>query len=151
MSEQTIFPTYTRLQTLRAYAALPAAGAWDATPVEAICAEYSHVTLYISYLEVGQSGAMDFQIQISPFSEDQPTLESWFDLTAYAVGAVVSGADTQSLVQANYVTFEPVTADDEGFAFEIDLDETVQRIRVLCRESGAVADPGFCRIIGVFS
>ena len=151
MSEQTFFPDYSRMQTLRPRALLPLVGAWDAVPVEAICAEYSRVTLYISYAEEDPAGAMDFQVQISPFSENQLTLESWFDLTAYAVGAVVSGADTQSLVQANYVTFEPVSTDDEGFAFLIELDETVQRIRVLCRESGAVADPGYCRVIGIFS
>ena len=138
--------------TVRAAAALLAAGAWDAAPTEIPIIAADYFTLYFTYTRGAAGGAFDFQIQYSPYSADLAGVEDWFDASAYAIGAVVSGADTQSLIQAEYVTFQSQGATAENFIYgPIRLERTIERIRVLCRESGVVGDPGELHIVGVFN
>lgn len=137
--------------TVRAAAALAPLGAWDAAPTEVACAGFDWVMLYFTYTRGAAGGAMDFRMEVSPYSADIAGVEDWFNQSAYAVGAVVAGADTTSAVQREIVTYGSTAGVAEMFAFgPIRLDGTIERIRIYCRESGITATPGACHIIGVF-
>src|SRR3972149_10556555 len=62
------FPPITNPITFRASAALPAAGAWDAAPLEISCPMHGRMTLFLSYTRGAAGGAFDFQLQASPYS-----------------------------------------------------------------------------------
>ena len=131
--------------TMRASAALPAAGAWDAAPTEQSVAGGSKVLLTFTYTRGAAGGAFDWQLQGSPYAvaANVPALSGeWGDEALYAAGPVVAGADTQSLVQAEYQTFTSQGAAAEVFVYgPIELDG-LERVRVPCRESGVPATPG---------
>jgi hypothetical protein len=137
--------------TVRAAAALPAAGAWDATPTEVACAGFNWVTFYFTYTRGAAGGAMDFQIHVSPYAADLAGVEDWFYQTIYGAGAVVAGADTTSNVQRALDTYGSTAAGAETFTYgPVRLDGTVERIRVRCRESGVPGTVGDCHVVGVF-
>ena len=139
--------------TMRASAALPAAGAWDAAPTEQNVAGAGYIMLSITYDEDAQAtdGAMDFQIQASIYSiaANVPAgAGEWGDESLFAAGAVVGGADTQSLVQAEYETFDPTGAAAETFVYgPVHLAHNVERIRIPCRESGDTGSPGVAAVV----
>ena len=139
-----ISTTYLDVQEARAYAILPAAGAWDATPTEMACPGFDHVLLYVSYIEgavVG--GAVDIRIDVSPDSLGTV----WHQGTAYSVGAVVAGADTVSNFQREEISYDPTGVAREYFVFgPVALNGTVERLRVVAQESGQVGTPGRCEI-----
>lgn len=132
--------------TMRASAALPAAGAWDAAPTEQNVAGAGSILLTFTYTRGAAGGAFDWQVQASPYSvaANVPAgAGEWGDESLYAAGAVAAGADTQSLVQAEYQTFTSQGAAAETFVYgPIEFDHVVERIRIPCRESGVVGDPG---------
>ena len=137
--------------TVRAAAALPALGAWDATPIEVACAGFDWVMLYFTYTRDAVGGAMDFQAHISPYAADLAGVEDWFYQSIYAGGAVAAGGDTISNVQRELVTYGSTAAGAETFAYgPLRLDGTIERIRIPCRESGVTGSPGDCHIVGVF-
>ena len=137
---------------MRASAALPAAGAWDATPTEQNVAGAGSIMLYFTYQEGDQAGtgAFDWQVQASAYSiaANAPTgaLE-WTDESLHASGGVAAGLDTQSRVQAEYQTFAPTSANQEGFVYgPIRFNHHVERVRIPARESGVVGTPGTLQI-----
>jgi len=136
---------------MRASAALPAAGAWDATPTEQNVAGGGSILLTFTYTEGAVGGAFDWQLQASPYSiaANVPAgAGEWGDESLHSMGAVVGGADTQSLVQAEYQTFDPTGAAIETFDYgPIELDHTVERVRIPCRESGVVGTPGTLAVV----
>jgi len=137
--------------TLRASVALPAAGAWDAAPTEQNVAGGGSVLISFTYTQGAAGGAFDWQLQASPYSvaANVPAgAGEWGDESLHAMGAVAGGADTQSLVQAEYQTFDPVGAAAETFVYgPISLDHTVERVRIPCRESGVVGTPGTLAVV----
>ena len=131
-------------------ATLPAVGAWD-VPIELAPAGFNWVTLYFTYTRGAAGGAVDYQVQTSPYAADQVGVDDWFPQSAYAVGAVVAGVDTASAIQREIVIYGSTAAGAETWTFgPIYLEGTVERIRVYTRESGATDDPGDCHIIGMF-
>ena len=139
-------------QVARAAAALGAAGIWDAAPTEVVCGSALSVTYYITYTRGGAGGAMDSQIQTSPYSVDRAGVEDWFTQDVYAAGAVNPGADTASTIQRDVVTYQAVAAAAEMYPLDpIDLGGTVERIRIRCLESGNVGAPGTAHIVAMFS
>jgi hypothetical protein len=135
-------------QIARASAALPAAGAYDATPTELVCAGFDFVTLYIVYTRGGAGGDMQFKIEVSPASGG----DEWHQLTAYAKATVTSGSDLTSNAQREEVEYGSTGSGAEKFAYgPIPLNGTVERIRIPCQESGAVGTPGTCQIKALFS
>jgi len=137
--------------TIRAAAALPAAGAWDVAPTEVACAGFNWVTFYFTYTRGAAGGAMDFQIHVSPYSADLAGVEDWFYQTIYGAGAVAAGADTTSNVQRELVTYGSTAAAAETFVYgPIRLDGTIERLRVRCCESGVPGTAGDCHIVAVF-
>jgi len=149
-------PNVSNLLVARAYGVLAAAGAWDAAPVEWSSLYYDRLTLFLEYDAAagGPAGRVDVQVQYSPYAVDAqvPAGQSeWFDMSAYAVGAVAGGADTTSLLQANYFQFDPVGANLEAVTLGLDILAGTVRFRVRARESGAVGAPGSCGVTVVLS
>ena len=138
-------------EILRASAALPAAGAWDATPTELNVFGASTVTLSFSYTRGAAGGAFDWQLWTSIYSVvgNVPAgAQEWVAESVLAVGAVAAGVDTQSLAQRDYQTYTSQGAAVEAFVFgPIEL-AGVERIRIRARESGAVGTPGTLQITG---
>lgn len=135
--------------TLRASAALPAAGAWDAAPTEQSVAGASAITLYFTYTRGAAGGAFDWQLWASPYSlaANAPAgAQEWACESLQDLGAVVAGADVQNLVQRDYQTYTCQGAAVEAFAFGPIPLTGVERIRVRARESGAVGSPGTLQI-----
>jgi len=138
------------LQEARASAALPAAGAWDAAPTELRVSGAARCMLQITYTEGAGAGAFALQLQTSIYSLTAMApagAGEWADATAYAVGAVVGGADVTSLIQGNVIQFTPVGAGAETFTFgPIELFELVERIRIPAQEVGVIANPGTLQV-----
>ena len=141
-------------QTVRASGALPAAGAWDATPTELISAYARWLTLHFTYTRGAAGGAFDWQLEVSPYAvaANVPAgAAEWVTEAIYSGGAVALGADTQSRVQREYQTYGSQGAAAEDFAFgPIELAGNVERYRVRARESadGIVGTPGTLSIVG---
>ena len=142
---------------LRASAALPAAGAWDAAPTESFSSGAHRLTLYFTYTEgeeQGGDGAFDWQLWVSGVSVAAllPTgAEEWVVEPIYAAGAVAAGSTTQSNVQTEYQTYttEVAGATEEFVYGPIEFHGTVERIRVRARESGNTGTPGTLQIMAV--
>jgi len=135
---------------LRASAALEAAGAWDPTPTESFTSGAQNVTLAFSYTRGAAGGAVDFQIEVSPYAVvgNVPAGASeWVTQSIYAAGGVIAGADTTSLVQRELQSYTSQGAALEDFVFgPIALNGTIGRIRVTARESGVIGTPGLLQI-----
>lgn len=142
---------YTNPVTLRASAALPAAGAWDTTPTETPVAGAENITLSFTYTRGAAGGAFDWQMEVSIYAVvgNVPAGASeWVTESIYAGGAVVAGADTTSTVQRELQSYTSQGAAAEDFSFgPIALDKTVERVRVRARESGVAGTPGTLSIV----
>lgn len=139
MSEHIVFPAYLDIQTARASAALPAAGAYDATPRELYCMGFQRVLLSFTYTRGGAAGAFAFRVEVSPDTNST----NWHRLTLYSGAAVVPGADAQSDIQREAVEYQATGAGAEQFVFgPLALGGTVERIRVSAAETGNVGAPG---------
>jgi len=136
----------------RASAALAAAGAWDAAPTEFFVSGAHFCTIHFTYTRGAAGGAFDWQLETSIYSvaANVPAgAGAWANGTAYAVGAIATGADTQSLAQAEYVTYGSQGAVAETFVIgPIALNATIERMRILARESadGEVGTPGTLQV-----
>ena len=135
---------------VRASAALSGGGVWDAAPTEFSVAGIGAITFYITYTRAGAGGAFDLQLRSSPYSADVVGVQSWFAMSLYTSGVLAAGVDTQSRIQAEYITYQATAAGAEVFVYgPVELMGTVERLRVRCRESGAVATPGTVHIVAV--
>ena len=137
------------LAAARASAALPAAGAWDATPTTIITAGADRLTLFLNYTRGAAGGAVDIQILASPYSIAGLVPAGgaqWVTMTLYESGGVVAGADSQSLIQREYLTYTSQAAAAEAFTYgPLDISG-IERIQVRARESGVVGTPGTLQI-----
>jgi hypothetical protein len=140
------------LQTARAAAALPAAGVYDAAPTIMPCGGAEYVTLYVTYTRAGAGGSVRVRPEFSPYSAVVAGVENWFPASVKQVGAFAAGADTVSGAQReNGVLYTSTGVGAETFAYgPIALEATVERLRVMCQEVGAVATPGACHIVAVY-
>jgi len=128
-----------QVQTARVAAVLPAAGAFDAAPLEMPCPGFEHVTLFISYTRGGAGGDMQFRIEANPDS----TGGTWHRAGLFSPGAVASGADSLSNLQRESVEYGSTGAGAETVIYgPLELYGGVERLRVACAESGAVGTPG---------
>lgn len=144
--------TYYDVQVARAIAALPAAGAFDAAPLELVTAGFTHCVVYVQYDEAAATinGAVNFSIEYSPYSANQLVFANWFAQPAIALGTVTPGAIVVSNIQRESITFTPVGTGVEGIAIgPIELAGGAERMRIAAREIGDVANPGACGIVVV--
>lgn len=135
----------------RANAALGAAGAWDAAPTEFPVCGMATLTAHVTYdaAVLGPGGSVDFQIQVSPYAvvgQVPAGGTEWESMSLYQTGAVVGGADSQSLLQHEFVTFDPTVITAQPIAFGPLALNGAERVRIRARERGAIANPGNCQI-----
>jgi len=136
--------------TIRAAAALPAAGAFDANPTEIAVAGVEWITFYFAYTRGGAAGGFDWELEVSPYAADLVGVEDWFNGSIYSAGAVAAGADTTSLVQREEQSYTATGAAVETFVVgPVRLAGTVERLRVPCQESGNVGAPGELHVVAV--
>lgn len=138
-------------QVVRVSAALPAASAWDTTPLELLSDYAMHLHLQFTYTRGGAGGAFDWQLETSPYSVVALVpagASEWVTEAIFAPGAVVAGADTTNNVQRDLQTYTATGAGAEDFVFDVALDGNVERYRVRARESGAEQAPGTLQITG---
>lgn len=153
MQQSTVFGNQPSLVSARyivarASAALPAAGAFDASPIILPCSDFSFVTFYISYTRGGIGGAVTLKPLASPLSD---TLASFYQLSAVDVGTLVAGSDLVHIIQRQAVKYTTGGAPAELFTYgPIELRGTVERLQVPCAESGAAGTPGTCAVLALF-
>lgn len=144
---------WTNPVVLRASAALPAAGAFDAAPTASFSTGAESLTLAFTYTRGAANGAFDWQIEVSMYSvaANVPTDASeWVTEAIYSAGAVAAGADSQGFAQREYQSYASQGAAAEDFIFgPIELGTAVERVRVRARESGVIGTPGTLSIVGV--
>ncbi len=153
MPEIVPFPYITNPIVFRASAALPAAGAWvsvgAAQPIVAV-PQHATVTLYASYTRGAAGGAFDFRLVVSPYSATVAGVENWFVQSEYSAAVLAAGADSQSRLQREYLTYQSQAAAIENVVYgPVDLGAGVERMYVDCRESGVVGTPGTLHIVGI--
>ena len=142
-----MFPTYpaiTNPVTLRTSAALPAAGAWDATPLSAIVGTTSRINLYFEYTRGAAGGAVDWKIETA-----LPAGTEWYQTTIESPGIMVAGSDIQSYVQRNHRTYTSTGAAIERFVYGPIEIEAAEQFRVVARESGVVGNPGTFEVLAI--
>lgn len=144
-----ISTTYLDQQIARVSAALPAAGAYDATPLALQCPGFDFVTFYCSYTRGAAGGSVRVRLDVCP---DQNAAPAWTQQSLYAAAAVVAGADASSLEQRETILYTSTGAAAELFVIgPVALKGTVERLRVACAEVGSVANPGTMAIDARFS
>ena len=144
---------YANPVVLRASAALAAAGAWDATPTESSCNQALNCSIHFTYTRGAAGGAFDWQIETSIYSATAVApagAAEWVTMGLLAAGPVALGADSQSRIQRDYVTYgsQGAAAEDVDTPM-ITLGGVYERIRVRARESGVVGTPGTLQITAV--
>jgi hypothetical protein len=146
---------YLNIQEARASAALPAAGAWDAAPIEMACPYFDHVKLTFTYIRGAPGGAFEWRIEPSDYSipGNVPAgAEEWSQGSLYAPGIVAPGTDSTSLVQREQQSYTSQGAAAESVVYgPIALEETAERLRVSARETGVPGTPGTLQIQAVYS
>ena len=150
--DQHPVPGLSKIVTLRAYGALPAASAWDAAPIEAFCPGFERAVLYLAYRRAAAGGAVNLRVEVSPRTINlvgAPT--DWYQTSLYSAAAVVAGADSSSRFQREDLLYQATGAAVESWVYgPFDIAYGVARIRVAARETGAIANPGSLEVIVCF-
>ena len=127
---------------VRLTAALEDAGAW-ATSDWISCSSFYWLTCYFEYEQGAADGAVEWYLEFRPGPITPGATLGAYPMSAYAVGPVVAGADTASLVQRERVTYTSTAAGAEGFAWgPVAIQGTVEDFRLWSRETGVVGTPG---------
>lgn len=134
-------------QVLRVAAALPAAGALDATPLTMAVAGWTKLTLFCSYTRAAAGGS----VRMVPEYSLPGAATTWHRPTIYDAGAFVAGADVASNLQRESFLYTSTAAGAERFIYDVELPSNVEYMRVACAEVGAIATPGAMAIVGVLS
>jgi len=130
------------IQRIRAVAILPAAPAWE-TSAWFPCAGFHWLSLYIHYQQGLAGGAVSFYLLFRPGPITPGAALGSFQMSAYAVGPVVAGADTASLLQREMVTYTSTAAAAEGSIFgPIAIRGTAEYFALACTETGVPGTPG---------
>lgn len=146
--DQPIVGAYLDLQVFRAAAILPAAGAYDAAPLELDCPEFNFLTLYLTYTAGNAGGAVSFYFEVSPDSAGA----TWYRASMYDAGILAAGVDVNSNIQREIIIYTAVGVADEPVIFgPLVLQSGIQRMRISCAESGVVLAPGTVLLRGFFS
>lgn len=140
--------TYLDEVAARVSAVLPAAGAFDTTPIVLTASEFEAVSFFAKYTRGAAGGKTKLLVEVSPksFGTD------WYRAAVLAVGTVVSGADSASLIQRDSVEYGSTGAAAELFVYgPIRLGRTCHRVRIFAAESGQIGTPGTLEVLARFS
>ena len=95
-------------------------------------------TFYLHYQRGAADGAVTFHLEfrIARYGGVYP-------MSAYAVGVVAAGVDTDSLIQRENATYTTLAGPAEAVAWgPIELRGTVEDVRIVANETGDNANPG---------
>lgn len=147
-----VSPVVANPAVARVEATLPAAGAWDAAPVEIAAAGYDWCRFYFTYQRGGADGAFSFFYEISPYYADDAThMADWYMQTIYAPAPLTPCEDVCSEIQNEYITYCPDSENVEtAISAPIQLMGCVERLRIQCAESGNVDAPGDLEVVVLF-
>ena len=134
-------------QILRVAAALPAAGALDATPLAVAVPGWRKCTLFCSYTRAAAGGS----VRLVPEYSIPGAATTWYRPTIYDAGAFVAGADVVSNLQRESFLYTSTAAGAERFIYDFEMPSNVEYIRVGCCEVGTVATPGSMAIVAILS
>lgn len=134
-------------QVLRAAAALPAAGALDATPTTMAVAGWTKLTLFCSYTR----GALGGSVRMVPEYSIPGAATTWYRPTIYDAGAFAAGADVVSNLQRESFLYTSTGAAAERFIYDVELPSNCELFRVACCEVGVIGTSGNMAIVGVLS
>ena len=100
-------PSQFTRQILRVAAVLLPAGAWDAVPAIIQTGQYDQALLYVAYTRGAVNGAVDFNIEVSPYSTIAEAVgaNQWYQVSLYAAGGVVVNVDSASNFQRDIITY----------------------------------------------
>lgn len=141
-SPHPISTTYLDQQVARASSALPAAGAYDASPLALSCPSFLHAAIAFTYTRGGVGGKFEFKIEVA--TAQAPTV--WHQFSLYDPGTVAGGSDTLSLQQRESVEYASTSASAERFAYQFNLNGLWEKIRVTARETGTILTPGTLKV-----
>lgn len=123
----------------RAAAALPGAGAWDASPTVIVTAGMDYAVIACAYTRGAAGGAYE----IAPWVSLEYTGANWARTTIYDAGAVAINTDTTSSLQREGLEYGATAAGIEAITYgPIALHGAVERMMIPARETGVVGTPG---------
>lgn len=124
--------------------------AWDVTPLELVCSGAEWISFNFTYTRAAAFGAFDFQIQTSIYAAPAnvpAAAATWATVSLYDAGLMVAGADVGSEIQREFITYEATGAGAEAIIYgPLHLARTIERIRVVARESGVPGNQGVLQI-----
>lgn len=123
------------ITTARASAALPAAGAYDASPVTIPDNQGAEVTFYFDYTRGGAAGAFQYKI------ENSIDGVNWYQQASVQELPIVAGTDLVAVSQRASISYTATGASKESFSSET-LTVASTYIRILAKETGNVGSPG---------
>jgi len=129
----------------RASAALPAAGAYDATPTEIPTGGRKRLLVDFQYDEDPGAANGRGKYQVWLCITDGTAVDQWGPISSGEQQPTVQGANTETWIQAAEYEFDPTAATNEGIQRLYDITGA-HKIRIPACESGDVANPGTCRI-----
>lgn len=131
----------TTARTLRASAALPAAGAYDVAPTPVAVGAAARLRLFCTYTRGAAGGAFALKIQRSHDGGTTFVDDTVIDGTSLSAGAV--NVFTLAL---KFPVAAGAGAEARGFLVEVDADT---HVRVAAAEYGVTGTPGTLAITGV--
>lgn len=143
---------------LRAWAALPANNAWDATPAVAVVQGFWWARLYFAYRRTDDvlGGTLDYYYDLSPYYADASidvglSGQVWYHGTLYVPGKLTPCQIAHSTVQQEFISYCSTSGDVETFIGPpVHLGGCIERIRVFCREGTLKASPGLAEVVALF-
>jgi len=125
--------------TAREWAVLPPAGAFDLTPIEIPINMYSEITFAIAYGRSEDGGAITYTVE---FSNDAT---NWYQISEVHSVTPVPGTDVVDLTQRVEMSYTATNDIVERFMTP-SFTTPMQWVRILCRESGEIANPGLASV-----
>lgn len=130
------------LETVRASAALPAAGAWDdaADVTELRVHEFSQVTVFADYTEGTSGGAVEYVVETSPVSSG----DDWFPAEEVIDETAVASSGESRIFPVRAASMR-LNGTQRAPAHTLDVSGA-DRLRVRAREVGVTGTPGTFRV-----
>jgi len=123
----------------RATAALPAAGAWDATSTVVLTAGMDHALIACAYQRGAAGGAYEIAVWVSM----EASGANWARTTIYDPAAVAINTDATSNIQREGIEYGAVGAGVEAVTYgPLAFNGAVERMMISARETGVAGTPG---------
>lgn len=127
--------THVYTGTARTSAALPAAGAYDSSPLSIATNNFNEFTPMFTYTRGGVAGAFAYKVEISNDNS------AWFQIGELKSGTVTAGADTTDLQQRAEISYT-ATGDSAESVTGPTFTVAANWFRIVCKETGNVGAPG---------